>query len=258
MVLLWGLILIMAAKDAETNENSARGDGSVPRHVAIIMDGNGRWAAERRRPRIIGHRKGGDAVRETIKAAGDFGVEYLTLYAFSSENWKRPEKEVKALMDLLLKTLKKYAKDFNKNQIRFHTIGDISKLPKDCRDEIVRLKKGTAHFAKFNLVLALNYGARDELVRGVNKLLASGKKDADWKDIADSLDTAGIPDPDLLIRTSGEMRLSNYLLLQLAYAEMYFTKVYWPDFTREEFKKALDDYAKRERRYGLTGEQLKK
>ena len=247
----------MPPEDTESVQGLPR-RAPVPRHVAIIMDGNGRWAAERRRPRIMGHRKGGEAVRETIMAAGDFGVEYLTLYAFSSENWSRPEKEVKALMDLLLKSLKKYARDFEKNRIRFHTIGDLSRLPEDCRSEIARLKEATAGFSDFNLVLALNYGARDELVRGVNRLLASGKKSVGWGDIAGSLDTAGIPDPDLIIRTSGEMRLSNYLLLQAAYAEMYFTKVYWPDFTREEFKKAVDEYAKRERRYGLTGEQLKK
>ena len=247
----------MAADDTGQNVATKR-DDSIPRHVAIIMDGNGRWAAERKKPRIMGHKKGGDAVREAIKAAGEMGIEYLTLYAFSSENWQRPKDEVDSLMNLLLTSLKKYAKDFQKNQIRFHTIGDISKLPKPCRDEIARLKKETARFTKANLVLALNYGSRDELVRGVNKLIESGKKDVDWNDIAQSLDTAEIPDPDLLIRTSGEMRLSNYLLLQLAYAEMYFTKVYWPDFTKEEFKKAVEEYAKRERRYGLTAEQLKK
>lgn len=229
----------------------------VPRHVAIIMDGNGRWAKEKGLPRASGHKQGAQQVREIFKTAAESGVEYLTLYAFSSENWKRPKLEIKALMTLLLSSLKKYESEFLENEIRFMTIGDISALPSDCQKAIDSLKAKTSSFTKCTLILALNYGSRDELVRAVNKI-KSKKSDIEWGDIENALDTSGIPDPDLLIRTSGEMRLSNYLLLQLAYAELYFTKVYWPDFGEEEFKLALKEYAKRERRYGLTTEQLKK
>lgn len=229
--------------------------GSIPRHVAIIMDGNGRWAKERGLSRVSGHKEGAKRVLEVFEAAAKGGIEYLTLYAFSSENWNRPKLEVKALMKLLLASLKKYGKLFIEKEVRFLTIGDISALPKDCQDALNSLKKQTENFAKSNLVLALNYGSRDELVRAVNKIEKKGN--VCWKDIAENLDTAGIPDPDLIIRTSGEMRLSNYLLLQSAYSELYFTNVYWPDFNAGQLEKALCEYAKRERRYGFTTEQLK-
>lgn len=230
---------------------------SSPRHVAIIMDGNGRWAKSRGLPRLMGHKKGAQVVREIFETAARMGVEYLTLYAFSSENWNRPKSEVNALMNLLVSTIKKYSKEFEKNQIRFHTIGDISKLPEDCFKALQMLKEKTRAFTKSNLVLALNYGSRDELLRAIANISKKGIENPTWQDVADNLDTAGIPDPDFMIRTSGEMRLSNYLLLQAAYAELYFTDVLWPDFNKDEFKKALDEYAKRERRYGLTTEQLK-
>ncbi|MBS1485275.1 MAG: di-trans,poly-cis-decaprenylcistransferase, partial [Opitutales bacterium] len=178
-------------------------------------------------------------------------------YAFSSENWNRPKSEVSALMKLLVKTIKKYSGEFEKNEIRFRTIGDISKLPDECIEALEELKKRTQNFTKANLVLALNYGSRDELLRAISKLGQKKISAPTWEDVAANLDTAGIPDPDFLIRTSGEMRLSNYLLLQAAYAELYFTDVLWPDFNEAEFQKALDKYAKRERRYGLTTEQLK-
>ncbi|MBO7522200.1 MAG: di-trans,poly-cis-decaprenylcistransferase [Opitutales bacterium] len=238
---------------ASVNPGAAHSE--APRHVAIIMDGNGRWAKGRGLPRIMGHREGARRVLDVFEAAAKKGVEFLTLYAFSSENWSRPKSEVNSLMKLLMSSLKKYGKMFLKNEVRFRTIGDISALPENCRAEIERLKESTRRFTKANLVLALNYGSRGELVRAANKIgKASG---ITWEDIKKNLDTAEIPDPDIIIRTSGEMRLSNFLLLQAAYSELYFTSVNWPDFDAKEFEKAMREYAKRERRYGLTTEQLK-
>ncbi len=236
---------------------------SVPRHIAIIMDGNGRWAKERNKPRNYGHHKGADSIRKVLKGARKFGVEYITLYAFSSENWSRPKDEVNELMKLLTTSIKRYEKDFVKNQIRFLTIGDIASLPKDSFSAIEKLKKVTEKFTKNHLILALNYGSRDEVLRATKAMLkdvSSGKLNAeslDWEKYSSYLDTANIPDPDLLIRTSGEQRLSNYLMLQAAYAELYFTGVYWPDFDEKELEKAILEYSMRERRYGKTGEQLK-
>ncbi len=252
-----GIVLKMA-KRSESSASAAADTPRAPRHVAVIMDGNGRWAKERGLPRIMGHRRGAEMVREIFGEAFERGIEFLTLYAFSSENWNRPKEEVGALMGLLLSSLKKYGEDFVKRQIRFRTIGDVEKLPHDCVRALGDLREKTAQFSRGNLVLALNYGSRDELVRAVSKMCARGVANPSWGDLADSLDTAGIPDPDFLIRTSGEMRLSNFLMLQAAYAELYFTDVYWPDFDRAEFGKALDEYARRERRYGLTSEQLGK
>lgn len=244
----------MAEKIPDIADFEAR-QPAAPRHIAIIMDGNGRWAKSKGLPRIMGHRQGAQRVLDVFEAAAKAGVKFLTLYAFSSENWNRPQAEVKSLMSLLLLSLKKYGKMFLEKEVRFRTIGDISALPEDCRTEIENLKGKTERFTKANLVLALNYGSRDELVRAVNKIgKASG---ITWADIQKNLDTSDIPDPDLIIRTSGEMRLSNYLMLQAAYSELYFTNVNWPDFGAEELEKALREYAKRERRYGLTTEQLK-
>lgn len=233
------------------------------RHVAIIMDGNGRWARERGKGRIYGHAKGAEKVGEIMQAANEIGVEYLTLYAFSSENWNRPKDEVSGLMRLLAKTVRLNRAKFIKNKTRLMTIGDISALPKFCRRELDLLKEQTSRFAGRNLVLALNYGSRDEVVRAVRKIAAKSAageispEGVTWQTLSENLDTAGIPDPDLLIRTSGELRLSNYLLLQSAYTELYFSKQYWPDFSREEFIAAVNEYRRRERRYGLTGEQVK-
>lgn len=237
---------------------------NLPQHVAIIMDGNGRWAKERGKPRIDGHIEGSKRIREVLSAASECGVKYLTLYAFSSENWNRPKDEVDALMDLLKTTIREHGKDFLKNKIRFRTIGDISHLPPDCERLIEDLSSSTKSFDSATLILALNYGSRDEICRAVKNIIqdVSAKKismeEIDWHAVSSYLDTAGIPDPDLMIRTSGEMRLSNYLMMQAAYAELYFTKTYWPDFGREEFIKAVKEYQRRERRYGLTTDQLKK
>ena len=244
------------------NTPDNRGGKKIPRHVAIIMDGNGRWAKERGKPRVEGHYRGAEKISEVLAAARKAGVEFVTLYAFSSENWSRPKDEVDALMSLLSEMAQTKKSEFVENNVRFRTIGDMSALPPKCASDIRALEKLTENFSAQTLVLALNYGSRDELaraVRAVAKDAASGKispESVGYETIASRLDTAGIPDPDLLVRTSGEMRLSNFLLLQSAYAELYFTKTYWPDFGGGEFLEAVEEYGRRERRYGMTGEQI--
>lgn len=234
----------------------------IPTHVAIIMDGNGRWAKQRHLPRIEGHRRGVETVRAIIDAARDHGVKFLTLYAFSVENWKRPQDEVAGLMTLLDYFLKKETKTLIKNKVRLLTIGRTDEMPDAVRKRLADAKEATAHFKNHTLILALNYGSRTEVLdaaRSYAKAVAAGKQnpdDASWDSFARHLYTADIPDPDLVIRTSGETRISNFLLMQAAYAEFIFTPVLWPDFTKEEFAAALADYAKRERRYGLTSEQV--
>ncbi len=235
----------------------------VPRHVAIIMDGNGRWAKRRGLPRIEGHRRGVESVRRVVDAARALGVRYLTLYAFSVENWRRPEDEVGGLMDLLETFLRREKAELMKNRVRLRTIGRTDALPARARAALEEVMAATADFTEHTLVLALNYGARTETLdaaRAFAAAVASGAarlEDADtWEGFARHLYTADLPDPDLVIRTSGESRLSNFLLLQAAYAEFVFTPVAWPDFGRPEFEAAVDDYRRRERRYGLTGEQV--
>ncbi|MFT3781860.1 MAG: isoprenyl transferase [Nibricoccus sp.] len=234
----------------------------IPTHVAIIMDGNGRWAKQRKLPRIEGHRRGVETVRSIIDAARDHGVKFLTLYAFSVENWKRPEDEVSGLMTLLDFFLKKETKTLIKNKVRLLTIGRTDGMPDAVRKRLEIAIKETSHFTAHTLVLALNYGSRTEVLdaaKAYAKAVASGKqdpKDDAWESFSKHLYTADIPDPDLVIRTSGETRISNFLLMQAAYAEFIFTPVLWPDFTKEEFAAALAEYAKRERRFGLTSEQL--
>lgn len=228
------------------------------------MDGNGRWAKERGKERIQGHKQGIRQIEEIIRAANVEGVKYLTLYAFSSENWNRPKIEVDALMSLLATAIKRNAPFFIKNRVRFNTIGYISALPPKCVKQIKNLSETTKKYTSRVLTLALNYGSRDEITRAVKKLVTNTKnlnaspESITWDSIEQMLDTAGMPDPDLLIRTSGEMRLSNYLMLQSAYSELYFTKTYWPDFGKDEFHEAITEYKRRERRYGLTTDQLKK
>ncbi len=236
----------------------------APKHVAVIMDGNGRWAKEQGKNRLHGHKQGARQIEEVMQAAREEGVKYLTLFAFSSENWNRPKAEVSALMTLLASSIKQKASFFIKNEIRFRTIGNISALPKTCVSQIKKLEAATLAFDKLHLILALNYGSRDEITRAIKKVAQDienkklSAKNIDWNNIADHLDTSDIPDPDLLIRTSGEMRLSNFLMLQSAYSELYFTKTYWPDFGKDDFHKAILEYKRRERRYGLTTDQIKK
>lgn len=234
----------------------------LPEHVAVIMDGNGRWAKEHNKPRVFGHRNGVKSVREITEAAAEIGVKYLTLYAFSTENWNRPQQEVQALMVLLVKTLHSEVKTLNKNNIRLHAIGDVSKLPGKTYKALKEGIEKTANNTRMTLVLALNYSAKWDILEATKKIATAVKSDRlkveEINDamFADALSTQGMPDPELLIRTSGETRLSNFLLWQLAYAEFYFTPVYWPDFRKDNFYQALYDFQNRERRFGKTSEQL--
>lgn len=226
------------------------------------MDGNGRWAERRHLPRIFGHRRGVETVQEIVKECRTVGVRYLTLYAFSSENWQRPEDEVSALMGLLSRYLKSELDTLLDRRIRLQVIGEISRLPSDVRRVLEDTVEQTAGHGEMVLTLALSYGARDEIVRAARKLarrVAGGDlalEEIDDNSFAGALDTAGIPDPDLLIRTSGEMRISNFLLWQLAYTELYFSEVLWPDFDARELHQALEEYGRRQRRFGLTGAQI--
>lgn len=229
---------------------------NIPRHIAFILDGNGRWAKKRHLPRNAGHAAGARTVEKIIEDAHDLGVEYITMYAFSTENWNRPEDEVKALMKLLRNYLKDCIERANKNNMRCLVIGDKSGLDKDIIDRINALEEVSKSNSGITFVIALNYGSRDEIRRAAIKLALDVKENKISPDevtedtITGYLDTADIPDPDLLIRTSGEIRLSNYLLWQLAYTEFYFTDVLWPDFNKEELKRAIVQYNQRDRRYG--------
>jgi undecaprenyl diphosphate synthase len=236
---------------------------NVPQHIAIIMDGNGRWAKQRGLPRIEGHRRGVETVRTTTFAARDLGVKMLTLYAFSVENWKRPQDEVGALMGLLEYYLKKELETFVRDRVRLRTIGRTEELPAGVQKVLRTTIEATKHFTDYTLVLALNYGARTEIVdaaRSYAAAVAAGKEklnDGSWATFSRYLYTADMPEPDLVIRTSGETRISNFLLMQAAYAEFVFTPTLWPDFTKEHLAAAIADYNRRERRFGLTSEQLK-
>lgn len=228
----------------------------VPQHVAIILDGNGRWAKKKGMPRNYGHAQGSKRVERICEDAYKMGIKYLTFYAFSTENWKRPQNEVDALMKLLRNYMKTCLNTAKKNRMKVRVIGDISRLDEDLQDRIRELEEFSKDNDGLNLQVAINYGSRDEMIRAMRKL-ATDVKDGKLlpEQITEEcfescLDTAGIPDPDLLIRTSGELRLSNYLLWQLAYTEFYFTDVLWPDFTKEELVKAIEKYNSRDRRYG--------
>lgn len=235
-----------------------------PRHVAIIMDGNGRWARQRNLPRNEGHRQGVDNVRRIVRAARDEGVRFLTLYAFSAENWNRPKAEVSALMLLLESFLRSQTKDLHDNRIRLRVLGARDALPAGVRKLLQKTEEATAHYPEATLTLALNYGSRQEVVAAVKRYaeaVQSGEADPnelDWDNFSQYLQTApDLPDPDLIIRTSGEWRTSNFLLLQGAYTEFYFSPKYWPDFGEADFAEALADYRRRERRFGKTGEQIR-
>jgi undecaprenyl diphosphate synthase len=237
-------------------------NAKIPLHVAIIMDGNGRWAKSRGLARLDGHRKGVENVRTVLEASRDWGIRYLTLYAFSVENWKRPKKEVDTLMDLLVRFLNREKKQLIKNGIRLRSIGREQELPEKVRIALKDVCDSTRHFEDNQLILALNYGSRTELLDAVQQYgeaLQQGKEQPgplQWSDFQKYLYTKEIPDPDLIIRTSGENRLSNFLLMQAAYAEMYFSPVCWPEFKRDDFAQAIQSYQSRERRFGLTGEQI--
>lgn len=235
----------------------------LPRHVAIIMDGNGRWAALHGKERLFGHQNGVTSVRETAEAAAELGIEYLTLYAFSTENWNRPADEVEALMSLLVTTIHSEMDTLNKNNIRLNAIGDLDSLTTQTRSELMNAIEQTSHHTRMTMTLALSYSSRWEITNAMRCIAAKvqagslSHESITDETIASHLTTAGIPDPELLIRTSGEFRISNYLLWQIAYAELYFTQTLWPDFRREDFYTALIDFQKRERRFGKTSDQVK-
>jgi len=224
------------------------GTGKMPRHVAIIMDGNGRWAKKRMLPRAMGHKKGVEAVRNIVRAAGELGLEALSLYAFSSENWKRPEDEISDLMGLMRSFIKSDIDEFTANDVRLKIIGNYKALAPDIVEMLEDALARTAHNTRTTLAVALNYGSQDELVRAAQAAAASGEITVET--IEANLDTADMPPLDLLIRTSGEQRLSNFMLWQAAYAEFWFTETLWPDFSKDELARALNEFAGRERRYG--------
>jgi undecaprenyl diphosphate synthase len=235
----------------------------LPTHIAIIMDGNGRWAKERNQDRVFGHYEGVVSVREIVDACGQLGIGYLTLYAFSAENWNRPKAEVDALMELLVNTIRKEVEDLKKNNVRLHVIGDFESLPEICQKELNEAKEITAANTGLNLILALSYSSQAEIAMAARKIaeqVAKGRvktEDINEELIQKNLYTSAFPNPELMIRTSGEYRISNFLLYQLAYAELYFTNVHWPDFRKNNLYEALLNYQQRERRFGKTSEQIK-
>jgi undecaprenyl diphosphate synthase len=235
----------------------------MPKHVALIMDGNGRWAQKRGNNRIFGHKNGAKAVRETTEAAAELGISFLTFYAFSTENWKRPKKEVDALMSLLISHINTETKTLIKNNVRLTVIGEVSSLPIRVREKLMKAIESTSHCNGVTVNLALSYSSRWEITEAVKRIareVQNNQIEIDKIDqlyITKNLETADMPDPELLIRTSGEFRISNFLLWQIAYTELYFTEVLWPDFNKEEFYKAIYDYQNRERRFGKTSEQVK-
>ena len=234
----------------------------IPKHTAIIMDGNGRWAEQKGMPRIFGHHNGVTTVRKIIEAASKFNIKYLTLFTFSVENWDRPTSEVDTLMGLLVQTLKDEFEDLFKNNIKLNAIGDLDSLPNEVRKELYTIIESTKGNTGMTLTLALSYGGKQEIFKAVKEISKKVKNDIICLDnfddsvINDHLYTSGLPYVDLLIRTSGEKRISNFLLWQIAYAELYFTDVYWPDFTEEDLEKAIVEYQNRERRFGKTSKQL--
>lgn len=246
----------MATKDCVNKEK-------LPLHVAVIMDGNGRWAQRRGNQRIFGHRNGVIAVRETVEAAAGIGIQYLTLYAFSTENWNRPKEEIEGLMLLLVQTIRKEMNTLNKNNVRLHTIGDTKSLPEPVRLELQMAISDTRGNDGLNLILALSYSGRWEILEAMRKIgqdIKNNKIEAEelgCDTFVNYLHTANYPDPELLIRTSGEYRLSNFLLWQLAYTELYFTDILWPDFRKENFFDAIVDFQRRERRFGKISAQVK-
>ncbi len=235
---------------------------NIPKHVAIIMDGNGRWAKQKGEERIFGHTYGVESVREALTAATESGVNFLTLYAFSTENWNRPKEEVDALMDLLVRTIASEIKSLNENEVRLMAIGDTENLPASCRNALQKAIDETKNNTRITLVLALSYSSRWEITRAVKEIAKKVKagnlspEDITEAEIASNLQTNHIPDPELLIRTSGEHRVSNFLLWQLAYSEFVFFDLMWPDFKKENFYQAIYEYQKRERRFGMVTEQL--
>ena len=247
---------------SNTLRNKILSGGDIPKHIAIIMDGNGRWATSHNLPRLAGHREGIKSVREIVRICGEIGIEYLTLYTFSSENWNRPVKEVSSIMKLLFSTIKKEVQNLHKNNVRLLAIGKLDDLPQKSYQEIMEGINKTKENTGLNLILALSYGSRQELLRAVRRIVDSSKIDEikideiDEDMISKELYTSEIPDPDLLIRTGGENRISNFLLWQSAYTEFYMVDVFWPEFREKELINSIEDYQARQRRFGRTGEQV--
>jgi undecaprenyl diphosphate synthase len=242
----------MNAQQLEVCEVQGLNASRIPRHVAIIMDGNGRWAEERGESRVFGHMHGVEAVRLSVEAAMELGVRHLTLYAFSTENWSRPKEEVEALMNLLVDTLVKEVRELGNKGVRLRTIGDIAALPENCQTQLKEAESATKQNEGLDLILALSYSSKWEMVEAIKQLIDSGisPEEVTAECVSDHLSTKGIPDPELMIRTSGEHRISNFLLWQLAYAEFHFTPTLWPDFKKESFFDAVRDFQNRERRFG--------
>ena len=232
---------------------------NLPKHIAITMDGNGRWAKTKGKFRIFGHKSGVKAVRDTVEGAAEIGIDFLTLYAFSTENWDRPKKEVDALMSLLVSTINKETTTLMDNNIKLAAIGDLNSLPKKCQEELQESIEKTKNNTRTTVILALSYSSRWEILNAIKKIVKEGiKEDQVNEDLfSQYLTTKGVPNPELLIRTSGEQRISNFLLWQIAYSELYFTDVLWPDFRREDLFEAIVKYQIRERRFGKTSEQIK-
>jgi undecaprenyl diphosphate synthase len=252
-------------ENVQTNKMSLKEEidlKQLPVHIAVIMDGNGRWAQKNGMERFMGHKEGVVSVRKIVEAAGSLGIKYLTVYTFSTENWNRPQEEVDALMALMVTAVRRETKDLMANNVRLRTIGDVDRLPPLTRKELDACIEETKNNTGLNLILALSYSSRWELTEAVKKIAGEIKDGTlslaqiDEQIVSNHLITKDIPDPDLLIRTGGEFRISNYLLWQLAYAELYFTDTYWPDFREENLYAAIVDYQKRERRFGKTGEQI--
>jgi undecaprenyl diphosphate synthase len=235
---------------------------NIPKHIAVIMDGNGRWAKQQGQDRLFGHTSGVESVRSTIKVARELGIKFLTLYAFSTENWNRPKEEVDGLMDLLVQSIANEVDELNENGIRLITIGDDTQLPRNCQEGLAGAREKTKDNIELTLVLALNYSARWEIIEGLKKIAVEiENKNLTSEQVNEQLfesylSTKNIPDPELLIRTSGENRVSNFLLWQIAYTEFHFTDIFWPEFRKEHFLKAILDYQARERRFGLVSEQI--
>ena len=235
---------------------------NIPKHIAVIMDGNGRWAKQQGQDRLFGHTSGVESVRSTIKVARELGIKFLTLYAFSTENWNRPKEEVDGLMDLLVQSIANEVDELNENGIRLITIGDDTQLPLNCQEGLAGAREKTKDNTELTLVLALNYSARWEIMKGLKKIAVEiENKNLTSEQVNEQLfesylSTKNIPDPELLIRTSGENRVSNFLLWQIAYTEFHFTDIFWPEFRKEHFLKAILDYQARERRFGLVSEQI--
>ena len=245
-------------------QDQLRGSGDIPRHIAIIMDGNGRWAKKRGFPRIAGHHEGVNSVRDIVEACGQLGVKYLTLYAFSTENWKRPEEEVSLLMRLLLKALRDEKDRLHQNEVKLKAIGDIAALPQDVQDELLDGIEKMKENKGLTLILALSYSGRWDITNAVQRMYddirsAGLRKDQITQELITSyLSTKDFPDPDLLVRTSGELRISNFLIWQIAYSELFIAQEYWPAFRRKQLYEAIADFQRRERRFGMVSEQLQK